>query len=111
MKGILEKRKTKRSIIRIKVFDNGTEELIGNTVDLNSTGMLLAGTKEFQLGEEINIRLEHTYDRRKNINLDAKIVWHMASVKAGNFNSGFNFVNATPEQTRFIENLIEELAM
>jgi Tfp pilus assembly protein PilZ len=111
MKGILDKRKTKRSIIRIKVFDSGIDELIGNTIDLNSTGMLLVGPEDFQLGNKISVRLEHTYDPRKNVVVMAEVVWHMPSVKAGMFNSGFYFINATPEQTRFIENLIEELAM
>lgn len=110
MKGILNKRKAKRSIIRIKVFDAGTDKLIGNTVDLNATGMLLVGPEDFQLGNEISVRLEHTYDPRKNIVIMAKVVWHMASVKLGMFNTGFYF-EATPEQTQLIETLIEELAM
>ena len=111
MKGILNKRKAKRSIIRIKVFDTGNDDLIGTTIDLNATGMLLVGPREFQLGDEVSVRLEHTYDPRKNIVIPAKLVWHMTSVKAGMFNSGFYFSNTTPEQTRFIEALIEELAM
>ena len=111
MNGILDKRKSKRSIIRIKVFDTNTDEMIGNTIDLNSTGMLVVGPEEFELGKEVTVRLEHTYDPRKNIILLAQAVWHMGSVKAGMFNTGFYFINTNPEQIKFVEKLIEELAM
>ena len=111
MSNILDKRKAKRSIIRIKVFDTDTGQLLGNTIDLNSTGMLLVGTDEISMGENMSVRLEHTFNTNKNIVLPAKVVWHMASVKPGMYNTGFYFVDTTTEQTQFINNLIEELAM
>lgn len=111
MSSILEKRRAKRSIIRIKVFDSESEKLIGNTIDLNSDGMLLVGADEFQLGQEMSVRLEHTFKASKNITLKSRVVWHMASVKAGMYNTGFYFIDATSDQTRFIEELIDELAM
>jgi c-di-GMP-binding flagellar brake protein YcgR len=111
MSSIIDKRKAKRSIIRIKVVDAGTDQLIGNTIDLNSTGMLLVSSDEIPMGQAMSVRLEHTFDDRKNITLSAKVVWHMASVKPGVYNAGFYFTDTTPEQTRFINNLIEELAM
>ena len=111
MTSIIDKRKAKRSIIRIKVFDSISDKLIGNTIDLNSDGMLLVGSNEVTLGQEISVRLEHTFNASKNITLKAKVVWHMASVKAGMYNTGFYFIDATPEQTSFIDALIDELAM
>lgn len=111
MSNILDKRRAKRSIIRIKVFDANTGQLLGNTIDLNSTGMLLVGTGEIPMGEDMSVRLEHTFHAEKHIILPAKVVWHMASVKPGMYNTGFYFIGATTEQTRFINNLIEELAM
>jgi len=111
MSSILDKRRAKRSIIRIKVFDTDNDQLLGTTIDLNATGMLLVGSNEISLGQEKSVRLEHTFDARKNIILSAKVVWHMASVKPGSYNSGFYFIDMSPEQTHFINNLIEELAM
>ena len=111
MTSILDKRKAKRSIIRIKVFDSKTDKMIGNTIDLNAMGMLVVGSEEFDLGTEISVRLEHTYKPRKNVVVMGKVVWHMASVKAETFNTGFYFTNTSPEQSKFIEELIEELAM
>ena len=111
MSSILDKRKAKRTIIRIKVIDASSGRTLGNTVDLNSTGMLLVGSDEIPMGEDLTVRLEHTFDERKNITLNAKVVWHMASVKPGMYNTGFNFVDATQEQIQFITKLIDELAM
>jgi len=111
MSSILDKRKAKRSIIRIKVFDADSGQLLGSTIDLNATGMLLVGSDEIPLGEDASVQLEHTFDARKNITLSAKVVWHMASVKPGMYNTGFYFINTSSEQTRSINNLIEELAM
>ena len=111
MSSIIDKRKAKRSIIRIKVFDSGSDKLIGNTIDLNEDGMLLVGTSEFSLGQEMSVRLEHTFKAGKHITLKARVVWHMASVKAGMYNTGFYFIDASSEQARIIETLIDELAM
>ena len=111
MSSILDKRKAKRSIIRIKVFDTNSGQSLGSTIDLNATGMLLVGSDEITLGQELSVRLEHTFDARKNITLSAKVIWHMASVKPGMYNTGFYFIDMTSEQTRFINDLIEELAM
>lgn len=111
MSSIIDKRKAKRSIIRIKVFESESDKQIGNTIDLNSDGMLLVGADEFSLGQEMYVRLEHTFKTSKNITLKARVVWHMASVKAGMYNTGFYFIDATPEQSKFIEALIDELAM
>lgn len=111
MSNILEKRKAKRTIIRVKVVEAASGRLLGNTIDMNSSGMLLVGSDEIPMGQDVQVRLEHTFDARKNITLNAKVVWHMASVKPGMYNTGFNFVDASPEQTQFIDKLIEELAM
>lgn len=111
MSSIIEKRKAKRSIIRIKVVDSDSDKEVGNTVDLSTDGMLLVGPDEFSLGQEKSVRLEHTFKTDRNITLIAKVVWYMASVKAGMYNTGFYFIDATPEQTQFIETLIDELAM
>lgn len=111
MSSILDKRRAKRSIIRIKVFDTDSGQLLGSTIDLNATGMLVVGSDEISLGQEVSVRLEHTFDTRKNITLSAKVVWHMASVKPGSYNTGFYFIDTSSEQTRSVNNLIEELAM
>lgn len=111
MSNIIEKRKAKRTMIRIKVVEANNGRMLGNTIDLNSTGMLLVGADEIPAGQDVQVRLEHTFDTRKNIIMNAKVVWSMASVKPGMYNTGFNFINASPEQTQFINDLIEELAM
>ena len=102
-----ERRNVRRLSIHEEVFDQKTKKSLGHTADLNAYGMMLVGTKKFDIGEERRISLDipNGRDRKTRTSLTAQCRWSEPHLNTPFFNSGFRFIYKTQFDVEYIETL------
>lgn len=105
MEQLAERRNERRLSIVEEVFDQKSGESIGHTADLNAHGMMLVGSTQFEINEEIRISLDipNGRDKKTRTCLAAQCRWSEPHMETPFFNTGFRFVYATKFDVEYIE--------
>ncbi len=70
------KRKLKRLIINVKVYDTDTVECIGYSANMHTQGMTLSSAEKIPVDKEYSIKIEHMEDDDAiEIPLHARCLW------------------------------------
>lgn len=101
---MLERRIKERLAINLKIIELETNNVLGFTENINSSGMMLMSVKRFSVGETIQVLLEIPKDEEEvdQLSLTAKCQW-CDQVNPLLFNIGFHFIFQNP----FVENYIQ----
>ena len=108
----IDNRKLKRYSTRLRVFEQGTDKLLGYTEDLNFKGLKLTGEEPVIEGKEIHLWLEATDADGKStrILLSAYRVWSaFTDTEPRYFYSGLHFVDPSEAALDSIQAVINTL--
>jgi len=107
-----EKRKLKRFSVRLKVYSQQTDELIGYAENLHIEGMMIVSRKPIQNNQEIQIWFGAAKDdkRLNRIFLSAYKVWESFTDNDERFYySGLHFISPSEETLDRIQSLIDDM--
>ena len=109
-----DKRRLKRFIVNVKVFNTDTGDLLGYSANMHNMGMKLTSTEEIPMDTEFNVKIEHIRfddDEFVEIPLRIRSLWGNPGKNPDFYDTGFQIVNPTPDSDRAIAALIEELSV
>lgn len=109
-----EKRRQKRFIVNVKVFNLDDGELLGYSANMHTRGMMVSSTSEIPLLKEFKVKIEHIRmadDELIRIPLRVRSLWGAPSNNPDFYHTGFLILEPTPETDAAIMRLIEELAV
>lgn len=109
-----EKRKDKRRniIYYLRVFDRNTDQLVGQLVDITTSGMKLVSETPIESDAVFQLRmvLPEEIGQKKEIGFDVKSMWCKRDVNPNFFSIGFEFEDISTEDIKIIQNLIYEFS-
>ena len=109
-----DKRRQKRFIVNVKVFNEDDDELLGYSANMHTRGMMISSTDEIPLLKEFRVRIEHMRmadDEFVQIPLRIRSLWCVPGKNPDFYNTGFLILDPTPETDGAIMQLIDELAV
>lgn len=111
-----EKRRFKRRhlIYYLRIYDGISSRVVGHAVDISQQGMMLLSDEPVTVHEEYRLRMRFpgvtSYDHDELI-FNAVCRWCRQDDNPAFFVAGFQIQNLLPEETRFIQSLIEEFGI
>ena len=111
---INEKRRQKRFIVNVKVFDLETGDVLGYSANMHTRGMMISSTEPIPLLKEFRVKIEHLRmddDELVEISLRVRSLWNGPGKHPDFHNTGFLILDPTPESDEAIIQLIDELAV
>lgn len=109
-----DKRKVKRRhlIYYLSVFEQDTNRLIGQLVDITTRGFMLTSENSMETGVHLKLRmvLPDVIEGDNHIMFEATSVWCKKDVNPNFWAIGFEYDNVSPKTTAIIDNLIQEFS-
>ncbi len=109
---VKEKRRLKRFSVRLKVYSQHTDELLGYAGNLHIEGMMIASRKPIQDNQEIQIWFGATKDEKRlnRIFISGYKVWESFTDNDERYYySGLHFVSPSEETLDKIQSLLDNL--
>ncbi len=107
-----ERRKEKRGEIKsvINVIDSEDGENLGNLVDISPSGMRISGKSVVDIGKkmELILILPKNIFGKKSIDIEVQCIWSDLNSDTQYYQSGFEFIEVSQEDTNTIIGLIME---
>jgi len=99
-------------IYYLRVFDRGTDTLVGNLVDISPMGIMLVSDKPLDVGREYCLRmmLPELVEGSRYIDFNGRAVWTKNDINPDFYDTGFELVDPSQEFLAVLEGLLEELA-
>ena len=111
---MVEKRRTKRRhiIYYLRVFDKKTDQLVGQLVDITTSGMKLVSENSIEPDSyyEFRLVLPEEIDKKKEIAFAVKSMWCKRDVNPNFYSIGFEFEDISTEDINIIKNLIYDFS-
>ncbi len=111
---MVEKRKWKRRhiIYYLKCYYKDTDELVGQLVDITTSGLKLVTENSVEPGRIIDLRmvLPEEIDNKKEIFFTVRSLWCKRDINPKYFSIGCEFEDISREDMNIIETLIYEYA-
>jgi hypothetical protein len=106
------KEKRKNLIYYLPVYDRNSGEMLGQLVDITTSGLMLVCENPVQDGEYFEMRMDlpSEIEGKKEIEFNARSEWCKKDVNPKFFAAGFSFENISREQIRVIDSLIYEFS-
>jgi len=106
-----ERRRLKRFIIELPVFNADRGDYLGHTENMHVEGMLLISKKHLPLHTEHTFRLEYMLKNHDLVCLDipTRVQWYERDEESGKFTTGVKFMNLEPKQVNLLNSLIDDL--
>jgi hypothetical protein len=106
-----ERRRVKRKYLLFytRIFDGGTDALLGHLIDITPQGAMLISEKPLPVDADIRLRMELSPDVAAvpYVEFDAHSIWCRPDVNPLFYNTGFELRGVTAEQAEIIEHIIE----
>ncbi len=98
-------------IYYLRVFESGSEQLLGHVVDITTEGLMLISEKRIPFDREFDLRMEIPNEDggKRNFTMKALSVWSDRDVNRSFYDTGFELVDPTPDTIEQIQMLIDEL--
>jgi len=113
--GNVEKRQLKRRhlIYYLRVFDGLSSRVVGHVVDITHRGLMLISDEPIAVQEEYRLRMRFpgVASRQEELIFDASCRWCRQDENPAFYMAGFQIKDLLPEETRFIQNLIDEFGV
>lgn len=108
---MVDRRSEKRKFLLYytRVFDTQSHVQVGNLVDITSMGAMLITPTPVPTGVDFDFKLELTEDVADIpfMEISAQSLWCHADIDPTHFNSGFKFLNVTPENAIIIQKIVD----
>lgn len=109
-----EKRRAKRRhiIYYLRVYDQNTSRLVGQLVDITTSGIKLISESEIEKDVVMKLRMElpEEIDRKKEITFEVITLWCKRDVNPNFHSIGCSFLEIAPEDVNIIKSLIYDFA-
>jgi len=110
-----EKRQIERRhlIYYLRIFDGISSRIIGHAVDISQQGMMLISDEPVAVHEDYRLRMCFpgvAYEQEELI-FDAVCRWCRRDDNPSFYVAGFQIQNLLPDETRFIQSLIDEFGL
>jgi len=110
-----EKRQIERRhlIYYLRIFDGISSRIIGHAVDISQQGMMLISEEPVAVHEDYRLRMCFpgvAYEQEELI-FDAVCRWCRRDDNPSFYVAGFQIQNLLPDETRFIQSLIDEFGL
>lgn len=101
--------KRRHLIFYLRVWETGSERLLGHVVDITTEGMMLIGDKPVPSGQTytLEVRLPDTEGDLKPLRFTAISRWSDNDVNPDFYDSGFEFLETSPETIDTIRQMVE----
>ena len=110
---MIERRKELRHplIVYLRVHDQGTDELVGQVVDISPSGMMLVSDTPFQLNgvEQLRVHLPFTEQTERHIDVQAECRWCGPDINEEYYDAGFKFLNRDLKMVEMINGVVEDM--
>ena len=107
-----DKRKIKRRFLRYytRVYDAYTRQQIGNLVDINPRGKMVVSEHLLPQGENTRLCIELTDEvtEKPFMEFSAHNKWCKPDIIPNMFNTGYEILDLTPENSKIIHQIIQE---
>ncbi len=107
----MERRKLKRRYLLFysRVFNSLTQDLIGHLVDITSDGAMLISEEPIKLNMIFELRMELSKEvsEKPYMDFSAKSLWSKADIDPHYYDTGFQFINISPEDAQIIQKIID----
>ena len=107
-----DKRKISRRFLLyyMRVYDAGTQKQIGNLVDITPRGIMVGSEHPLPEGQTTRLRVEVTDEvtDKPFLEFSAHSKWCEPDIIPNMFNTGFEILDLTPEDSKIIHHIIEE---
>ena len=102
----------KRLIYYLKVFDDESNELIGNLVDITLNGMMLISASPLPLNKayKLKIILPHKIQDKEDFKIGAESLWSKNDINPVLFDSGLQFKDLNEQDKEIIEDLLRHVS-
>ena len=110
-----EKRQIKRThlIYYLRIYDGISSRVIGHAVDISQQGLMLISDEPVAVHEEYRLRMRFpgvAYEQEELL-FYAICRWCRQDDNPAFYVAGFQIQNLLPEETRFIQSLIDEFGV
>jgi len=106
---MIDRRSEKRIFLLYytRVFDTQSHVQFGNLVDITSQGAMLITPNPVPIGVDFNFQLELSEEVADIpfMEISAQSLWCRADIDPTLFNSGFKFLEISPENASIIQNI------
>lgn len=111
----IDKRQFKRRhlIYYLRIYDGISSRIVGHAVDISQQGMMLLSDEPVAVHEEYRLRMCFpgvAYGQEELV-FDAVCRWCRQDDNPAFYMAGFQIQNLLPEETRFIQSLIDEFGI
>ena len=98
-------------IVYLRVYDRGSDALLGHLVDITCSGLMLMSEQEIPVDRVCRLRIDvgEGHGRRGYLDLDARSVWSRRDVNPSYVDTGFELIEPSEHARSSIENLILDL--
>lgn len=111
---MVEKRRAKRRhiIYYLRVFDQNNDQLVGQLVDITTSGMKLVSENSIEPDTyyELRMVLPEEIDKKKEITFAVKSMWCKRDVNPNFYSIGFEFEDIATEDINIVKNLIYDFS-
>ncbi len=106
-----ERRKTKRRYLLFysRVFNAVTQDLIGHLVDITSGGAMIISEEPIKINTIFELRMELSKEvsDKPYMEFSAKSLWGKPDIDPHYHDTGFQFINITPDDSLIIQKIID----
>ena len=107
-----DKRKISRRFLLyyMRVYDVDTRQQIGNLVDITPSGIMLVGEHPLTEGKTSRLRVELSEEvaDKPFMEFSALSKWCEPDIIPNMYNTGYEILDLTPEDSKIIQNIIQE---
>lgn len=98
-------------IYYLNVFNNDTNEKLGQLADVSPEGLMVMRTKPFIQDTTYNLRLEHTDPNNHAITLifTARMAWTKQDINPDYYIAGFEITQIDPQTLNLVTSLIDHI--
>lgn len=97
-------------IYYLKVFEQGSDILLGHLVDITEEGLMIVSEKSMEEGKFLKMRMQlpREIDGNEYIDIDARSMWCRKDANPSLFGVGFKFEYVDADSRQIIFELIHE---
>ena len=105
------KRRSERKDLKVflKVLDEGTGELFGYMVDVTNEGIMLTSEQPIEIETDFQLKmiLPAEIEGKNELSFSAKSKWSEKDSESDFYNTGFQYIELSPDDMRIVEQLIK----
>ncbi len=103
--------KRRHLLFYLRVYEVGSEDVLGYLVDVSDDGLMLMSDKEIETDREYSLRVHllDPVDGKQDLHLEARCLWCKHSVNTDIFDAGFHVEKVEPDVLDTIRHVIDEL--